>query len=184
VPLGRRVALLRASITKWYRETRLRTTMSNGVGGGPLFDEPTDPEPIGIGPAVDELMDGTGEAVEGEDHVDRVGRQRREVLLRRVHRDDVAGAGEHDVGVAPVIVVAGPVPNPLTVDAVLRCLLHREPLQLRLLVDDDDGEVEVDQRSRAQAVVGHRQQTVRVRWQVDPSDLAPLGDDVLKQAGP
>jgi hypothetical protein len=61
----------------------------------------------------------------------------------RVHRDDVAGAGEHDVGVARAIVVAGPVPHPRTVGAVLSCLFYRQPLQLRLLVDDD----EVDQRS-------------------------------------
>ena len=39
-------------------------------GGGALLDEAADPEPVGVGPAVHELVDRTRVAVEGEDHVD------------------------------------------------------------------------------------------------------------------
>ena len=55
--------------------------------------------------------------------------------------------------------------------------LEVEPLQLGLLVDHD----QVDVRRRAQAVVGHRQQTVRVRRQIDPGDLTPVGEHDLDQ---
>ena len=83
-------------------------------------------------------------------------------------------------GSADAVVGAGPRPHPCAARAVLDRLVHRQPLQLRLLVDDD----QVDVAARAEAVVRHGQQAVRVRRQVDPADVAPGGDDVLDQARP
>ena len=48
--------------------------------------------------------------------------------------------------------------------------IHPEPLRGGLLAGDDD----VDIIAAAQAVVGHRQQCVGVRWQIDAHNLGFL----------
>ena len=191
--------------------------MSNGVVVVPCVDEAAHVEPVGVGPAVHQLVHGTGEAVEGEHHVDPIGEQLAEegvvhavrVVLRPgqrhqvddvdhpddevgqhlpqqlggrhgLHGDHVAGRGQHDVGIAAAVVVARPGPDAGPVGAVRDRLVDGQPLLLRLLVDDD----QVDVALRPQAVVPHRQQRVGVRRQVDPGDVAPLGDHVLDQTGP
>ena len=63
--------------------------------------------------------------------------------------------------------------------AVLDGLVHGQPLRRRLLARDDD----VDVVAAAQAVIGHRQQRVGVRRQVDADDLGLLVDDVVDEAG-
>ena len=96
----------------------------------------------------------------------------------RLHRDDVAGAGQHDVGVAVPSSLPAHVPDAGAAGAVLDRLVHGQALQLRLLVDDD----QVDVGAGAQAVVGDREQAVGVRRQVDPADVAALGEHDLDQA--
>ena len=57
-------------------------------------------------------------------------------------------------------------------------VVHVEPLQRRLLAGDDH----VDVLPAAQAVVGHRQQRVGVRRQVDPDDVGLLVHHVVDEA--
>ena len=56
--------------------------------------------------------------------------------------------------------------------------LHVEPLQLRLLVDDD----QVDVVAAAEAMVGHREQAVGVRRQIDARHRASLREHGVDQA--
>ena len=58
-------------------------------------------------------------------------------------------------------------------------LVHGQPLRRRLLAGDDD----VDVVAAAQAMVGHRQQAIGVRRQIDPDDFRLLVDDVVDEAG-
>ena len=87
---------------------------------------------------------------------------------QRLERGDVAGAGDDDVGLA-ALVVAGPVPDPDAARAVEDRLVHRQPVRRRLLAGHDH----VDVVAAAQAVVGDRQERVRVGRQVDPDDVRP-----------
>ncbi len=96
----------------------------------------------------------------------------------RFERRDVARAGEHDVGLA-VLIVAGPRPNTDTFAAMLDCRIHREPLRLRLFTGDDH----VHEVAAAQALVGDVEQRVRVGRQVDADDLGLLVDDVIDETG-
>ena len=57
--------------------------------------------------------------------------------------------------------------------------VHVEPLRRRLLAGDDD----VDVVAAAQAVVGDREQRVRVGRQVDADDFRLLVDHVVDEAG-
>jgi hypothetical protein len=88
----------------------------------------------------------------------------------------VAGGREHDIGLA--VVVARPLPDRRAARAVLRRGREVEPLQLGLLVDDD----EVDVVATAQAVVGDREQAVRIGRQVDARDAALLRRDRVHEA--
>ena len=58
-------------------------------------------------------------------------------------------------------------------------LIHREPLRRRLLAGDND----VDVVAAAQAVIGHRQQAVGIRRQVDADDFGLLVDDMVDEPG-
>ena len=96
---------------------------------------------------------------------------------QRLERRHVAGAGHHHVGLA-ALVVARPLPDADARGAVADGRVHVEPLQLGLLAGHDH----VDVVAAAQAVVGHRQQAVGVRRQVDPDDVGLLVDDVVDEA--
>ena len=96
----------------------------------------------------------------------------------RLERRDVAAAGEHDVGLAAVV-VRGPLPDPDAAGAVHDRVVHRQVVQRRLLAGDDH----VDVVAAAQAVVGDRQERVRVGRQVDADDLRLLVHDVVDEAG-
>ena len=117
------------------------------------------------------------------DHVDHPDPQVGQVPAQQVGRGQdlqgryVAGGGEHDVGVA--VVVAGPVPDAEAAGAVPGGVVDVEPGRCGLLAGDDD----VDVVAAAQAVVGHRQQRVGVRRQVDPYHLGLLVHDVVDEAG-
>ena len=56
--------------------------------------------------------------------------------------------------------------------------VHVEPLELRLLVDDDEVHVAL----ASQAVVRDGEQTVRIRGQVDARDRALLGQDRIHES--
>ncbi len=110
--------------------------------------------------------------------------QLREVLAEQLHRRQalqrghVAAAGHDHVGLA-ALVVAGPLPDADAGRAVLDRLVHGQPLRRRLLAGHD----QVDVVAAAQAVVGHAQQRVGVRRQVDADDLRFLVHDVVDEAG-
>ena len=117
------------------------------------------------------------------DDVDDPDLQVGQVLAQDVHRGqrlerrDVAGAGHDDVRL-DALVVAGEVPDADAARAVQDGLVHRQPVGRRLLAGHDD----VDVVAAAQAVVGHREQRVRVGRQVDPDVLRLLVDDVVDEA--
>ena len=116
--------------------------------------------------------------------VDDADLQRGQVLAEQIHRGErlqrghIAAAGHDDVGLVALI-VAGPLPDADAGRAMLDGLVHRQPLRSRLLAGDD----EVDVVPAAEAMVGHRQQRVRVGWQVDADHLRLLVDDVVDEPG-
>ena len=116
------------------------------------------------------------------DHVHDTDFQARQVLANEIGGGqhlkgrDVAGACEHDIGLA-AHVGARPIPDAESARAVRDRLLHREVVERRLLARDDH----VDVVAAAQAVVGHRQQAVRVRRQVHANHLGLLIDHVVDE---
>src|SRR5690349_9304434 len=94
-----------------------------------------------------------------------------------LQRRYVAGGRQYHVGLA--VVVAGPVPDAQSPRAVQCGVVHVQPGGRGLLAGDDD----VDVVAAAQAVVGHGQQGVRVRWQVHPDHLGLLVHHVVDEAG-
>jgi len=82
------------------------------------------------------------------DHVHKTNLQLRQPGLEdlrcgdRLDGDHIAGRGEHDVGFGMTQSLgAGPLPDAVTAGAVLDCLVHVEPLRLRLLVLHDQVDV-------------------------------------------
>ncbi len=96
----------------------------------------------------------------------------------RLERRHVAAARHDDIGFATLI-VAGPLPDADSRGAVLDGLIHRQPLQRRLLAGDDD----VHAIARAQAMVGDPQQRVRIRRQIHADHIRLLVHDVVDEAG-
>ena len=96
----------------------------------------------------------------------------REMLAKQIHggqrlqRGHVAAAGHHHIRLAS-LVVAGPFPDSDAGRAMFDRLVHRQPLRSRLLAGDDDVHIV----AAAQAVIGHRQQRVRVRRKIHADDL-------------
>ena len=78
---------------------------------------------------------------------------------------------------AHLLVVRDPLPDPDAAGAVDDRLLQ-EVVERRLLAGHDHVHVV----AAAQAVVGDREQAVRVRWEVDADDLGLLVDDVIDEA--
>jgi hypothetical protein len=107
----------------------------------------------------------------------------------RCWRRSATAASVSRVGMSPqqamttsgteALVVGGERPDAQSSGAVVDCLVHAQPVELGLLAGDDD----VDVVLRAQAVVGHREQAVGVRWEVDADDLGLLVDHVVDEAG-
>jgi hypothetical protein len=98
---------------------------------------------------------------------------------RRGRREDVrelvAGAGQDDVGMRGLVAVH--VPDARPVGAVLLRFRHGQPLQLRLLVDDDQVQIV----PALEAMVGNRQQTVRIGRQIDAGDAGLAVDDRIDE---
>ena len=95
----------------------------------------------------------------------------------RLERRDVAAAGHDHVRVA--VVVRGPLPDAEPARAVQDGVVDREVVERGLLAGDDHVHVVAG----AQAVVGDREQAVRVRRQVDADDLGLLVHHVVDEAG-
>src|SRR4029077_1581156 len=85
----------------------------------------------------------------------------------------VAAASHDHVRFAP-LVVRSPLPDAESFGTVLDGLIHGQPLRGRLLPRDHD----VDVVAAAQAVVGHRQEGVGIRRQVDTDDIRLFFDDL------
>ena len=94
-----------------------------------------------------------------------------------LQRRDIAGAAQHHVGSA-ALVVAGEWPDANALGAVLDRGFHIQPLRLRLLAGHDN----VDAVPASQAVVGDPKQRVGVGRQVDPGDIRLLVDDKVDKA--
>jgi hypothetical protein len=90
---------------------------------------------------------------------------------------DVARATQDHVGLGAGV-AAGPVPRADPARAVQDRVLHRQPVERRLLARHHH----VDVVAAAQAVVHDRQERVGVRRQVDADDLGLLVDDVVDEA--
>ena len=120
------------------------------------------------------------------DHVDEAHREVGEVL-RRSHAAASAsivgmspGAGDHDVGLASSRRCSA---HSQTDAPAAQCAGRRlevEVLQLGLLVDDD----QVHVVAAAEAVVGHREEAVGVRRQVDPRTVPFMGRTCRSGPGP
>ena len=110
-------------------------------------------------------------------HVDHSNPDIRDVLAQQVdgsqrfQRRDVAAAGHDDVGFA-AFVVARPIPDADSGRAMLDRRIHIQILQRGLLAGDDHVHV----IPAAQAVIGHREQAVRVGRQIHAHDVRFLID--------
>ena len=91
---------------------------------------------------------------------------------------NVAGRGDHHVGVGAQHLRAGPLPDAQAAGAVRDGLLHGQEVGCGLLARHDD----VDVLARAQAVIVGRQQRVGVRRQVHPHDVGALVHHVVDEA--
>ena len=117
------------------------------------------------------------------DDVDDAHPQLRQVLAQdrgggeRLERRDVAAHASTTSRLA-AFVVRGPVPDAEPARAVRDRLVHGEVVQRRLLAGHDHVHVV----AAAQAVVGDREQRVRVGRQVDADDLGLLVHDVVDEA--
>ena len=96
----------------------------------------------------------------------------------RLERRDVAGAGQTTSGSAPWSLLAQ-CHTRRAAGAVFDGRVHVEPLELRLLVDDN----QVHVVTAAQAMVRDRQQAVCVWRQVDAGHAPPFGQDHIDKPG-
>ena len=87
-------------------------------------------------------------------------------------------AGHHDIRLA-ASVVAGPIPDADAGGAVLDRVVHVEPLQRGLFAGHDHVHV----IAAAQAMIGDREQAVRVGRQIHAHDVGFLVHDVIDEAG-
>ena len=96
---------------------------------------------------------------------------------QRLQRRHIAGAGHHHIGIAGI--VAGPMPDAGAGGAMADGRIHVQPLPLRLLAGDD----QIDVVAAAQAMIGDRQQAVRIGRQIDAHDVGLLVGDMIDEAG-
>ena len=118
------------------------------------------------------------------DHVDDPDLQVRQALAEDVGRGEdlerrnVTRTAEHDVRL-PTLIVAGPRPDAGAAGRVQDGVGHREPVRAHLLAGHDHVHVV----AAAQAVVGDRQEGVRIGRQVDADDFGLLVHHVVDEAG-
>ena len=97
---------------------------------------------------------------------------------QRLECRNVAGRGDHHIGISAQHLRAGPLPDTQAAGAVGHGLLHGQEVGGGLLARYDD----VDVLARAQAVIVGRQQRVGVRRQVHPHDVGALVHHVVDEA--
>src|SRR5204863_898395 len=90
----------------------------------------------------------------------------------------IPAADHYDIGVAAFI-VARPFPYAQSLRAMGDGRIHVQPLQCGLFTSHDD----VDAVAVAQAMIGDREQRIRIRRQIDANDGRLLVDDEIEETG-
>ncbi len=117
-------------------------------------------------------------------HIDETNLEIGEVLPQQHNRrqrlfgGNVPGAGHHHIRFGP-LVVAGLSPDADALGAVRDRLVHVQVLQMLLLVADNH----VDVVGALQAVIGHTEQAVHIRRQIDAADIRALVHHHVEKAG-
>jgi hypothetical protein len=86
----------------------------------------------------------------------------------------VASAGQHDIGLAAVV-VARPFPDADSGIAVLDRGINVEPLRRGLFAGDDH----IDAVPTTQTMIGHPEQRVGVGWHIDPDNVGLFVADIV-----
>src|SRR5205807_6631045 len=76
------------------------------------------------------------------------------------------------------LVITGPMPDRQAARTMGNGLLHIEPLELWLLIDND----QVHVVTTAEAVIRNGEQTIGVWWQIDAGNRPFFREDVIDQA--
>src|ERR1700752_273676 len=95
-----------------------------------------------------------------------------------LERGNIAGAGHYYVRFGHLI-IARPGPDTESNGTVLDGAIHVEPLQFRLLARDDHVHI----MAAAQTMIGHREQTIRVRRPIDAGKLGLFVHHEINEAG-
>src|SRR5579871_2365612 len=96
-----------------------------------------------------------------------------------LQRGNIARASHHDIWLN-VLLVARPMPRGEATSAVIYGLLHGKPLQLWLLINHN----QVHVVTTAETMIGNREETIGIRWQIDASNRPLLGKNRVEQARP
>src|SRR5882672_358048 len=96
---------------------------------------------------------------------------------KRFQSRHVTGAGHNDVRLA-TFVVAGPTPNADSRRAMFDGGVHIQPLRRGLFARNND----VDIVAAPQAMIGDRQESIGIRWQIDTDDLGLLIHRMIDEA--
>src|SRR5208337_3505694 len=121
--------------------------------------------------------------LEQVNHVDKPDFQVREPFPEQCCRRQrflswyVARCSKHNIRLLTLI-VTGPIPDSNAFGAVANSSINVQVLQMALFVRDNY----VDVVFRAQAVIGYRQQTIRVRWKIDPGHSGALVEYYIQEA--
>src|SRR6185437_4232791 len=116
------------------------------------------------------------------DHVDDADANIRHVLAQQCHRSEclerrhIAGARHDHIGVARII--ARPRPDTYPRSAMTSGRIDIEPLPFQLLAGDD----QVHVIPASETVIGHGQQAIGVRRQIDPNDLGAFIRNMIDEA--
>ena len=94
-----------------------------------------------------------------------------------LERRYIARASHDHVGITGII--TGPMPNARASGAVANRRIHLEPLPLRLFAGDDDVHIV----KAAQTVIRDREQTIRIRRQINPHDVGFFVRDMINETG-
>src|SRR5690348_15144120 len=117
------------------------------------------------------------------DDVDESDSEVRETLPEKSRRSqsflsrDIPGSRKDNVGFVTFI-IAGPTPDTNALCAMADCSIHVQVLQMLLFVGNND----VDVIFRPQAMIGHRQQTIRIRREIDSSDSGAFVEHYIQKS--
>jgi hypothetical protein len=125
-----------------------------------------------------------GDELEEIDNVDESDLELWEVLAEKSSGSEgfLGGditAGSHDEIRLLTVVVGCPIPDSDTLGAVSNGLLHREELEMLLLVCNND----VDVVGGTEAMIHDGEEGVSVRWEVDSDNVGALVGDDIEETG-